>query len=477
MSLHDQLQQLADTAPRPAIDHAVWDRGRALRRRDRIVTSAVVLAIVVILGGFVAVVTGPPRAFAPAGDTVPEGAIPSRIYTDVPEDLVEGPDPTDGEVSWSDEVAEEDLAIGQASAAFAARAGSLPVVIGAKDGAYHHLDLPGWLGVSRITQLGVPSGLALSPDGTQLAYAWWDATDPEDASMPGGVRVVELASGEIRTVTLKGGNGIHVRAISWSPDSRWLAWAGVDTAAELRPGGYSTKVGGRIGPGASISATVPVGSNVQGAVAVTNSGTLVFAGGERVTVTAEGTTSKYRVDRDLMAERVATASPDGSVAIGSFAASDVAVFLDPETGVVTPRELAKDLERYPNGAYVQPLGWPTSDLVLSMVNPAGRDELSSSGNSELIVMTSPSRSEDVWTYRVVGTVDDESFNDALSLSVAVDLIPDLDGTSSQELTHDFGEPDWPGQRDISWIIGLGVAAGLSVLYGLRWVWRRRTRLT
>ncbi|QIK74655.1 hypothetical protein G7071_03635 [Nocardioides piscis] len=62
---------------------------------------------------------------------------------------------------------------------------------------------------------------------------------------------------------------------------------------------------------------------------------------------------------------------------------------------------------------------------------------------------------------------------AQSLSVAVDLIPDLDGRSAQRLTHDFGEPKWAG-RDISWLIGLGVAGALSVLYGLRWVWRRRT---
>ncbi len=55
------------------------------------------------------------------------------------------------------------------------------------------------------------------------------------------------------------------------------------------------------------------------------------------------------------------------------------------------------------------------------------------------------------------------------LSIAVDLIPDLDGTSSQQLTHDFGTPD---QRDISWIIGLGVAAAIAALMGLRWLWRR-----
>ena len=79
MSLHDQLQRLADTAPRPGIDHAGWERGRALRRRDRLVTSAVVVVMVLVVGGLASLVLGPPRAVAPANETVPAGAIPRRI--------------------------------------------------------------------------------------------------------------------------------------------------------------------------------------------------------------------------------------------------------------------------------------------------------------------------------------------------------------------------------------------------------------
>ena len=71
--------------------------------------------------------------------------------------------------------------------------------------------------------------------------------------------------------------------------------------------------------------------------------------------------------------------------------------------------------------------------------------------------------------RRVGSVDASIAND---VSVAVDLVPDLDGTSSQELTHDFGDVLAPGGRDISWIIGLGVAAAIAVLLGLQWLWRR-----
>ena len=43
-------------------------------------------------------------------------------------------------------------------------------------------------------------------------------------------------------------------------------------------------------------------------------------------------------------------------------------------------------------------------------------------------MTSPDRPESEWTYRILL----RDLPDALSLSLAVDLIPDLDGTSAQE---------------------------------------------
>jgi hypothetical protein len=59
---------------------------------------------------------------------------------------------------------------------------------------------------------------------------------------------------------------------------------------------------------------------------------------------------------------------------------------------------------------------------------------------------------------------------ATTLSLAVDLVPDLDGTSSQELTHDFPAP---AERDVSWMIGLGVAAAIAVLLAIRWLWRRQ----
>lgn len=91
----------------------------------------------------------------------------------------------------------------------------------------------------------------------------------------------------------------------------------------------------------------------------------------------------------------------------------------------------------------------------------------------LALLTSPDRPKSEWTYRILV----RDVLDAPSLSLAVDLIPDLDGTSSQELTHDFGDASadnpltWTG-IELSLLIGLGVAAAIAVLLALRWLWRR-----
>lgn len=115
--------------------------------------------------------------------------------------------------------------------------------------------------------------------------------------------------------------------------------------------------------------------------------------------------------------------------------------------------------------------------ILALVSATDVRDGSTSRETRLVVMTSPSSPQSDWTYRFVGTFEGNwTPGGRPSVSMAVDLIPDLDGTTNQQLTHDFGEPDWAGQRDISWIIALGVACALTVLYGLRWFWRRRTHL-
>ena len=58
----------------------------------------------------------------------------------------------------------------------------------------------------------------------------------------------------------------------------------------------------------------------------------------------------------------------------------------------------------------------------------------------LALFSAPTVPETGWTYRIVL----RDLPDDADLSVAVDLVPDLDGTSSQQLTHDF---PLPSERD------------------------------
>lgn len=389
MSLHDELSRLADTAPRPDIDHTLWDRGRALRRRDRLIASALVLVMVVILGGLASIVLGTPRAVAPAGDTVPGGAIPSRIEN-IPADLT-GP-------------LEKDLAIGQASVAYISDNG-VPVAIGATDGRYHLLDLP---------ELPTETGpTALSPDGRRLAWA-----------TPKRLYVADLESGDVLKFAHNVGRGARVTSMFWHPDSVNLRWIG--RAAGQAMMGYLDVTGPSETSGDFRQEIRGIPSPDEDVIAVPSDGMVAAA--------------PFLREGD---------GPGG----GHFSES-------------IDRSLPADL--YPDGASVRPLGWAAEDLLVAEIDaPAGSDV----EGQHLALFTSPDRPESEWTYRIVM----EDVPDA-DISVAVDLIPDLDGTSNQQLTHDFGEPDWPAERDISWLIGLGVAGALSLLYGLRWLWRRRTGL-
>jgi hypothetical protein len=174
------------------------------------------------------------------------------------------------------------------------------------------------------------------------------------------------------------------------------------------------------------------------------------------------------------------ASPSRSiVALASGPMGPSALFVRP----ADPAERARAGLNSDEGLPVRrPLPRDLYPMVRPSVRSAGRPTTSSSPRpapgagayaegEHLVLFTSPDRPKSEWTFRIVARD-----LPPVPLSIAVDLVPDLDGTSSQQLTHEFPEPDWAKERDISWMIGLGVAGALSVLYGLRWLWRRRTRL-
>jgi len=259
------------------------------------------------------------------------------------------------------------------------------------------------------------SVLALSPDGWRLA---WTATDR--------IVIADLESGEITPFAHNRGRGADVGVLGWRPDSRTLLWNGRDDEGQATAG--------------LIDATGPTESVGAGVGRYGSHGVM---------------------------------SPSGdSIALPSDGEVPAAVFLqvpdDPvrSSGEAVERPLPSDL--YPDGAVVTPVGWADEDHVVAIVDPPPSDVTE---HPRLAVFTSPDVPDAQWTWReFLPRLPPEA------TSFAVDLVPDLDGTSSQALTHDFGDttPESPRPRgiELSLFIGLGVTAAIALLLGLRWLWRR-----
>lgn len=477
--LREELARLADDQSPLRVADDVWARGRAARRRDRLVVAVASLCLVAMVGGLGVVLSGGlgSREAQPA-DRGDDGAVPSRLFP-VPQRFVQS-----GEFAgrWAAGVAETDLAVGRASVAFAVGEGDmLPVVVAAADGAYHPLVLPGWDGSFATVNLadGDGAALALSPDGRNLAYGWWDPSAPLDRPMPAGIRVVDLETGDLRTIALHGGNGVAPGQITWSPDSRWIVWCGAETKSWTpETFSYGRPVAGRIAPDETESEPLPQTRESNVALAISSRGVVssVTQGGEwwrwdgRI------------VDRGRTASRnvalQAATSPDGtSVALGTTVPGPDAWFLDPATGRVAERPLAAGADLYPEGATVHPLGWIDDHTVVSMVFPAYDVEPDagwSYADPHLALMTAPSRSSEHWTYRVVTRLTEDKegggqYDLARTVTVAVDLMTVDDPTES------FPEPDWPWSTERKVVAVAGALAGTLALGYAAWYLLRRRR--
>ena len=417
--LRTTFHRVADRVEPLPVDGDLWQRGVAARRRGQAFLVAAVLAIVVSVTGGVVLLGGEDREARTAAQEVPDGAIPSRI-DDVPAGL---------------EVTTE-LAVGRAAAAFISGAGD-PVAITATDGVPHRLALPGWSDDAQA--------LALSPDGMTLA---WQRADGGGAT----IGMLELTTGRQRSDEVHPAGDLALRELTWSPDSTWLGWLGdADGGAHV----------GRLPvPGADVDLRKRVEGNVT-SLAIGNAADVALgradggiyrmaAGGPELITRATG------VGPGLF-------SPDArSVALRS-GPSDASSTLRLSDGAVLTHP-------FPDGTFdsavVRPLGWMDDRLQLLLVQPTD------GSIAELVVTTPEVDATSTWR-RSVGSVGATGV--ANSLSLAVDLVPDLDGTSAQELTHDFGADDSqpaPFGIELSLFIGLGVAAAIAVLMALRWLWRR-----
>lgn len=409
-------------------DSSAWDRGRRARRRDRGLLVAAVLVLVASLGGLAAIESGTQR-IAPADDVPSGGALPSRIV-DLPVD--------------SATPKETALGIGQGAAAYIAESGD-PVLVTAADGLYHRLDLTGWQ----------ETGLALSPSGERLA--WYDATPDEAKGGSTTIAVADLVTGELTRQTiparLEGADMISQapRALTWSPDSSYLSWVTDD------------------GPRTSVWTTMPwLGATegttffAEGMAAVGSDGTVMWRD-------SEGSAKVTSPDGKAFTTHGVTGDPVAFSPGGDW----VSLMTGPgQASAAFDAKARKVVEHpFPDGYFTEPmatrpLGWTDRSMQALLILPAD-------DGAAAVAITTP-RLDDTSFWR--GSVMGVDASAASTLTLAVDLFPERDGSSSQQFTHNFGEPMWAGQPDRTparWWLGgfalVGAGVLLTALVRRRWL--------
>ncbi|MEU0316867.1 hypothetical protein [Nocardioides sp. NPDC006273] len=231
--LREELHRIAEQAPEAYVPTDTFARGRRAHRRSVVITIGAISAAIALIAGSVAFTQQRDSADVhPArGDT--DLAVPDTIYA-TPTWLAETEDGHYANVGKL----EHDLAIGTGAIAYVQPAqdsnGAVAVVIDADDGDYHPLALPDFIGLDPYwsDSSGDDGGrrpLALSPDGTQLAWSWGlgrdAATDSQHVS--GGVRIADLTTGEVFEWDLSDDASTYVTGVEWSEGGRQLLWTGL----------------------------------------------------------------------------------------------------------------------------------------------------------------------------------------------------------------------------------------------------------
>lgn len=438
--LRSALAEIADRAPVAQVPDTTYRRGRR-SYRQRIGAGA--LAVVLVCLGLGSLVRGATHDDPPVVGPTSRDAVPSQLYG-VPQRLTM----TDGRGRWTGPV-EADLAIGTGAVAWETGVPGPPVVVTARDGAYHLLNLPGFLG-NDPGWSGLGTALTLSPDGRSLAYAWASGHLGESADLS-GIRVLDLVTGNVRTIPIEtDGLGTLVQQIVWSPDSRWLSWSGATVVSENSLHGG---VRGVVAPDSSRSRLLPSPTDAATAMAVDDTGRVALVTSYRtLLVSPSGQVDRYpgTVPRSssLQGETMHAAfSPDGRLM--SLSATTLARDMTTlRVGTSTRLLHGLPADVYPDGATIVPLGWLDDDHLLAVLDPEGPAQ-DTAKQRDLVVMT-PTRGQ-TSSFRIVGHADGMV---PTSISVAVDLM------TPDRYTADLPEPDWPWSTDRKIVVGLLVAAGL-----------------
>lgn len=301
--LREELSALADTQPFSP-DPSAWDRGRRVRRRDRVVRGAAVAALVVAVVGLGSLAVRP-DAVGPAGDVESEAAIPSVI-----------PEPDGPAISYQE--------VTRASASYVDEVTHLPVLVDALTGEARLVELPGFPGPELVALLDASPGaplLTVSPDGRRLAYPATVAVDAPDGRATFSTffyRVLDLGTGETTLLDVPPRTGTP-RAIWWNAEGR----IAVDVYGLATAEGEEPPIEAwTIDPETGDSSTSPLTG---------------------VTAPGGGTSAPYPLDDEPVA----------------------AVPFETSTGSDPSRDMPTDL--YPDGAVVTPIGWSDDSLLVAQV--------------------------------------------------------------------------------------------------------------
>ena len=261
-TLRDLLEREATDAPRVVVTADTWRRGRrrrTLKRGGALLVAATVVAGTALGAGLL--VGSDDRALPPAGSVGGLG-LPDHLHA--PPERMSDTDPEFGGWMREEVLRGDELAVGPAAAAWVTP-GGLPVVVDAETGEHHLLGLPDVASANlEARTFAAPDWqpLALSPDGTRLAYG--TVRFGRDGAST-GIRVLDLTTGEVDwTRELVGGAGIVVTRLSWSPSATIVAWQGQQTREWTgSSAGGSTPVVGVVSPSAaSPPLVVPASSAV-----------------------------------------------------------------------------------------------------------------------------------------------------------------------------------------------------------------------
>jgi hypothetical protein len=456
--LHDLLARIADQAEPGSSDPTLWSRAQRARRRDRAVRASVAaLTALALVGAALAIGMGTRNAQPPANQT----PSPHQTGVGIPSTVRELHG--DGGLDL-----ETDLAVGSASVAIANQSGAF--VITAADGVYHRLRLPGF---DPSAFNDDQTGIALSPDGTRLAYGWHATKASGSASGPRvGTRILDLRSGTLEKVPDAPGYFVDTKVristygYGWSPNGRFLIfetltkdpadtgpehwWVGVNTATtrffmfahEVRDA--SCPVATDCPPmtlvGPRLSARVKSLEEFTGS---TKKSLLVTSGAYYITGLPE-TAADWAVGRFTPDGHRILLQPDG-VGTGLVLVTDHSRGTHPWRAEGQVTLLPLDSADWPDGAKIDVLGWVGPGHALAMVNRgSGPDTWEPGGELVLVDVSSVaagSAGDTTVDLQVVGHV--EAGDPAGIYSFATDF------ATVDAPTQDFDNPSAPETADPS----------------------------